>query len=221
MNKLIKAVIPVRSGSQRVKNKNFRKFNEKNLLIYKIEKLKKVKGLKEIIVNTDSKEAIEIAKKHGVNFWKRDQYYASSKCLNSEFWQHIAETTDSDHIMFTNCTSPLVKIESYNLIIDRYNNLENTYDSLNTVCDEKQFLDLNNKAINFDPRVTPNSQDLPEILKLNFAVNLIAKDLMFKKKSVIGGNPFLYKLDETQGLDIDTNFDFQFAEFLHNKLFNH
>ena len=35
------AVIPVRKGSQRVKNKNFRKFFKKNLLIYKIEKLKK------------------------------------------------------------------------------------------------------------------------------------------------------------------------------------
>ena len=45
MKKIIKAVIPVRAGSQRVKNKNLREFNDKNLLIYKIEKLKKVKGL--------------------------------------------------------------------------------------------------------------------------------------------------------------------------------
>ena len=43
MKKIIKAVIPVRAGSQRVKNKNLREFNEKNLLVYKIEKLKKVK----------------------------------------------------------------------------------------------------------------------------------------------------------------------------------
>ena len=82
MNKIIKAVIPVRAGSQRVKNKNLRNFNGKNLLIHKIEKLKKVKGLSDIIVNTDSVEAIEIAKKYKVNFWKRDEYYASSKCLN-------------------------------------------------------------------------------------------------------------------------------------------
>ena len=37
MTKKIVAVIPVRAGSQRVKNKNFRPFNKKNLLIYKIE----------------------------------------------------------------------------------------------------------------------------------------------------------------------------------------
>ena len=98
MRKNIKAVIPIRAGSQRVKNKNLRNFNKKNLLIHKIEKLKKVDGLSGIIVNTDSDEAIEIAKKYKVNFWKRDGYFASSKCLNSDFWQHIADTTDSDHI---------------------------------------------------------------------------------------------------------------------------
>ena len=57
------AVIPVRKNSQRVKNKNFKKFNNKNLLIYKIEKLKKIKLFDQIIVNTDSNEAIKIAKK--------------------------------------------------------------------------------------------------------------------------------------------------------------
>ena len=58
---MITAVIPVRKGSQRVKNKSLRKFNKKNLLIYKIEKLKKLKNLDNIIVNTDSLEAIKIA----------------------------------------------------------------------------------------------------------------------------------------------------------------
>ena len=43
MIKNLVAVVPVREGSQRVKNKNLRKFNKKNLLISKIEKLKKIK----------------------------------------------------------------------------------------------------------------------------------------------------------------------------------
>ena len=43
MTKNIIAVIPIRESSQRVKNKNFRPFNKKNLLIHKIEKLKKIK----------------------------------------------------------------------------------------------------------------------------------------------------------------------------------
>ena len=35
---------------------------------------------------------------------------------------------------------------------------------------------------NFNPSKALNSQDLPNIVKLNFAVSIISKNLMFKKK---------------------------------------
>ena len=65
MNKLV-AVVPIRKNSQRVKHKNFRSFGDKNLLIHKIEMLKKIDFLDEIIINTDSNKAISIAKKLNV-----------------------------------------------------------------------------------------------------------------------------------------------------------
>ena len=43
MNKIIKAVIPVRKGSERVKNKNIKKFGDSSLLENKIKTLKKTK----------------------------------------------------------------------------------------------------------------------------------------------------------------------------------
>jgi CMP-N-acetylneuraminic acid synthetase len=219
MLKNITAVIPVRKNSQRVINKNLRLFNKKNLLIYKIEKLKQIKYIDQIIINTDSEEAIKIAKDLSVGFWKRENYYASSSCSNSEFWSHIADTTDSEHIMFTNCTSPLVKLETYNNIFKKFEETRHINDSLNTVTEEKNFLYLDNKALNFNPKKAPNSQELPNVVKLNFAVNILSKKLMFKKKSVIGDNPYFFKLDQIEGLDIDTLFDFEFAEYLHKKLF--
>lgn len=219
MLKNITAVIPVRKNSQRVINKNLRLFNKKNLLIYKIEKLKQIKYIDKIIINTDSEEAIKIAKDLSVSFWRREDYYASSSCSNSEFWSHIADTTESEYIMFTNCTSPLVKLETYNNIFKKFAETKNINDSLNTVTEEKNFLYLDNKALNFNPKKAPNSQELPNIVKLNFAVNILAKKLMFKKKSVIGDNPYFFKLDQIEGLDIDTLFDFEFAEYLHKKLF--
>ena len=60
----ITAVIPIRKGSQRVVGKNLRPFAGSNLLKIKIENLKRVKSIDEIIVNTDSEEAIEIATIH-------------------------------------------------------------------------------------------------------------------------------------------------------------
>ena len=55
----LKTVLTVRKGSQRVINKNFKKFHKKNLLAYKIETLKKVKNIGEIIVNTDSEKQLK------------------------------------------------------------------------------------------------------------------------------------------------------------------
>ena len=54
----ITAVIPIRSGSQRVKDKNLRPFAGTTLMENKIETLLKVPELDSIIVNTNSEEAI-------------------------------------------------------------------------------------------------------------------------------------------------------------------
>lgn len=59
----ITAVIPIRSGSQRVKGKNLRPFANTTLMENKINSLLQVPELDSIIVNTNSEETIEIVKK--------------------------------------------------------------------------------------------------------------------------------------------------------------
>ena len=86
-NKLT-AVIPVRKGSQRVKNKNLKPFAGSTLLDIKIETLKKVIGLDEIVVSSDSDEMLDIARKHNVTAHKREDYYASSEVNNSDLHKH-------------------------------------------------------------------------------------------------------------------------------------
>ena len=216
MNKLI-AVIPIRKGSQRVKHKNFKPFGGKNLLIHKIEILKKLDFIDEIIVNTDSDKAISIAKKLGVKYFKRDAYFASSQCVNSEFWKNVADNTKSEFIMFTNCTSPLIKLSTYKDIISLSKKFidKNKFDSINTVTEVKEFLFKDNKPINFKLNKAPNSQNLPSIVKLNFAINILKTKQMSSGKSLIGKKPYLYKLNEIEGLDINTEYEFSFAEFLY------
>ena len=53
-NEKLTAIIPVREGSQRVKNKNIKPFAGSTLLDIKIEILKRVVGLDEIVVTSDS-----------------------------------------------------------------------------------------------------------------------------------------------------------------------
>ena len=59
----ITAVIPIRSGSQRVKDKNLRAFADTNLMELKIKNLLQVPELTSIVVNTNSGLAIEIVNK--------------------------------------------------------------------------------------------------------------------------------------------------------------
>lgn len=60
----VTAVIPIRSGSQRVKDKNLRKFGDTTLMELKISNLLHVPELDKVIVNTNSEEAINIVKNH-------------------------------------------------------------------------------------------------------------------------------------------------------------
>ena len=217
MIKQISAVITVRKGSQRVKNKNFKKFAGKNLLIHKIEVLKKIKEIDNIIINTDSDKAIKIAKNLKVNFFKREPYYASSKCPNSEFWANVAKNTNSKYIMFTHCTNPLVKKSTYQNFLKTFKKLKHKYDSFNSVSEVKEFLINKNKPINFNFSKAPNSQDLPDIIKLNFAISILTTKLMYKKKSLVGNNPYFIKLNNIEGFDINTPLEFKFAEHMFKK----
>ena len=40
---------------------------------------------------------------------------------------------------------------------------------------------------------------------------------MYEKKTLIGKKPTLFNLDEIEGFDINTPFEFNFAEFLFKK----
>ena len=215
----LSVVVPIRKGSVRVKNKNLRKFNSKNLLIYKILKLKKLKNINKIIINTDSDEAISIAKTLNVNYFKRKNYFASSKCSNSSFWQNIAENTNSKYIMFTNSTSPLVKIKTYQSIINKFLKIKKNYGSINTVTSIKEYIYYKNKPLNFKENKAPKSQNINNLFKLNFAVNIISTKEMSENKSIVSNKPYFFHLNEIEGFDIDSVLDFEIAEFLHKKIF--
>jgi CMP-N-acetylneuraminic acid synthetase len=216
--KKITAVIPIRKGSQRVPNKNFKEFYKgKNLLELKIENLLQIQLIDEIVVNTDSEDAIQIAKKYGVSYFEREPYYASSECSQSDFFRNLAETTNSDIIIHTPCTSPLIKVDTVYDAINRFMISDN--DSCNAVGLVKEYLWLDNQPLNYKivNNNVPNSQDLPNVLKLTFGFNIISKQLMIERSNVVGYTPLFYIVDEIEETDIDTQLDFDFGKFLYSK----
>jgi CMP-N,N'-diacetyllegionaminic acid synthase len=216
MPKLV-AVVPVRQGSTRVKDKNFKPFGGRNLLEIKLEQLKRIGGIDEIVVNTDSAEAIEIARRSDVKYFEREPYFASSECMNRDHWANLAETTSADYIMHTLCTSPLILDFTYSEIIKLYNDkiLNGNHDSINTVRKVKKFMWLDGEPMNYDMNNAPNSQDLPNVVSITFGISIISKALMFDRKNVVGTNPYFYDLDEVEAVDIDTPLEFEFAEYLY------
>tara|TARA_R110000822_G_scaffold33212_4_gene94932 strand:+ start:472 stop:1119 length:648 start_codon:yes stop_codon:yes gene_type:complete len=212
--KNITAVIPVRQGSQRVKNKNFREFSGKSLLEHKIDVIKKL-PLENIIINTDSEYAIELAKTHGIEYHKREPYYASSECTNSEYHEYLAKVTDAENILITQVTAPLITKDTFIEAIDIYNNVN--CNSLMSIKKIKEYLWYKNKPINYKLDYAPNSQDLPDYFAPTFGVIIVNKESMLKSKNFICDKPNFYELTDIEAIDIDTELDFEFAEFLFNK----
>ena len=211
------ALVPVRKGSQRVKNKNIKNFGGTSLLELKIKNLKKIKLIDEIIVNSDSDEMLNIGEKLGTKTFKRSDYFASSTVNNSEFFQHIAENTDTDIIMYSPVTCPFIKEETYNHAIKKFNSFQDEHDSLMTTFYVHHHMWLDNKPINYDPTNAPNSQDLPPIMGLSYAISIISKDLMMKRRNVVGSKPFFIPLIGEESIDIDTELEITFAEHIYKK----
>ena len=65
--KSITAVVPVRKGSVRVKNKNLKPFAGKTLLQIKIEQLKQVSLIDNIVVSSDCDDMLALAAELGVS----------------------------------------------------------------------------------------------------------------------------------------------------------
>lgn len=214
MSKII-AVVPVRSGSQRVQNKNSRPFADTTLLDLKLEVLSRVAGLNEILVTTDCDICSSIARKHGVGIHMRDSFHAGSSVTNDQHWRHIAELTPGDIIFMTQVTSPLVKCSTHVNALEGYMESRDRFDSLNSVTLEKKFLWKNMAPLNYDLKHTPKSQDLPEIFSLNFAITIIDREAMMRGGNVVGDRPRFAQLDKIESIDIDDWVDFKVAESLY------
>jgi len=212
--KKITAIIPVRKGSQRVKNKNIKNFAGSNLLKIKIDQLKSIQAINEIIVSSDCDKMLSIAKNNGVATHRRDEYYAGSDATNSEFFWNLAYSFECDHIMYAPVTCPLISRETFIECIERYQSCDNVI----TVSPINHHLWLNNKPLNYDIRKSPNSQDLPDIYKITYGVSIISRNKMLEFKNVVSDSPNFKVLNEIESIDIDTELDFLIAEFLYNKM---
>ena len=215
----IKALIPVRSGSQRVINKNMRPFAGSSLLEIKIKQMLRIPELDGVVVNSNDDEMLALARSLGAETVKRPEEFATS-CATNSMYKFVAETFTADTMVYANCTSPCIRDEVISECIRTYFQKLGEFDSLNTGNEVKEFLWKDNQPINYDPAHTPRSQDLPDILMLNFAINIIDRQHMVDIAHYIGKKRYIHKISREDAVDVDDMLDFEFAEFLYKKQHN-
>lgn len=213
MEKGITAIIPIRSGSKRCQKKSIRPFGNTSLLELRINTLKKVKGIDRIQVNSESDEILDIAKRLGVETFKRDPKYSADDADGVMVYECLSQACPTDTMLIAFTPTPFIEASDYQNCIDIFNKNEN--DSVISVKHKKDYMFHNKKPVNFDPLKTCRSQDLPKYYSMTFGVTIVKTSFVKEFKSIWTQNPYFYEVDEIKALDIDTNLDFFICEQLY------
>jgi len=224
---IIKAFLPCRSGSERIKNKNIRKFSKYKFGLFqlKIEQLIKVNEINEIIVSTDDSKIINFLnqkKYKKINIIRRPKKLALSKTKTDNLIVYSSKFFDEkDHILWTHVTSPLFGIKDYSKAIKVYKKKIKKYDTLIGANIIQEFIFNDKNPINYNYKKTywPNTQNLKKLYKINNTIFLTSAKNYINKKNRIGSKIFFFNVEKIKSLDIDWPEDFKIAEKIYeNKI---
>lgn len=216
------AVVAVRGGSTRVKNKNMRSFCGDTLLGIKIEQLKNVKEIRKIVVTSDSEELLHIAEVHGAIPKKRPLKYCDEKSTTfNEVVRYIsAEQVSTEYMIWTPCVCPLVSEEYFEEGIKLYKKqLEGQIsgEGICTVTPFKEYLINEKGPINYSVKNFVRSQDLPNWSYIINGFFIAKRKQMYDWGFIYGNKPYIYPIPKNDAIDIDDITDFEMAEFLYEK----
>ena len=223
MSKIV-AFLPIRKGSQRVKNKNIRNFAgiDGGLTFIKISQLLKVKKIDKIIVSTNDEKVKKIAKSfenEKIVIDNRPENLASSSTSTDDLIRYVPSIIKNSIVLWTHVTSPFVDEKIYEVMIEKYFEENNKYDSLMSVNKIQTFLWNSKKPINYnrDKEKWPRTQTIEPLYEVNSAVFIADIEIYKTLNDRIGNKPYLYELDKITSFDIDWEEDFEIAEILWRK----
>jgi CMP-N-acetylneuraminic acid synthetase len=141
---IILCLIPARSGSKGIIDKNIKILNNKPLLCHSIDQAKESKYYKNkqmrIVVTTDSEKYANISKEYGAEIpILRPSEISQDLSTDFEFMKHmidylkLTENYNPDIILQLRPTQPLRKIDEIDKCIDIFISKFEEYDSLRTV----------------------------------------------------------------------------------------
>jgi len=211
----IEGIIPVKTFSERVRNKNLRKFDNTNLYKLKLKQLSKTKEFKNFIISSEDNKVLDIASKYGFKTHLRDKYYSTSSVSMSEVYSNLAKQVSTEYVAWINVTNPLVNHKIYDEAVNIFKKNNKNYDCLLSAIENKENFFFKEKPINFKRSPWPRSQDLKPLISLPFVINILKKKDLIKWGSCVGRKPYFYILNSLIATDIDNQQNFDFCEFIY------
>jgi CMP-N,N'-diacetyllegionaminic acid synthase len=227
------ALIPARSGSKRLPGKNVKLLNGKPLIYYTIRAALETNLFAEVVVSTDSQEIGDIAKSYGAKVpLLRPLAFATDSSTDIEWVSHAINSmvkTPQNNIDLVSILRPTNPLRTSETIAKALKLLESTSwaDSLRAmeitekhpgkmwVLDKDKhaypYLDQTGEAI---PTHNKPTQSLQTLWVQNASLEIIRFKSLVMSNSISGNSVLGYEMPGLEGLDINTQIDFEFLEFL-------
>jgi len=214
------AVIVSRKGSVRIKNKAWAKLNSVSLIERKILQLIKVSKIDNIVIGTNDSEIKEIADKYSVTFIKREEQFCDEKSATpNEMIRNMLSYFDSDVVLWAHLTNPFINETHYQDTLEQFEKLDSDYDSLFSAVELKEHIWIDKTTpINHDPFSSKHiiAKDLNPVYKQNGGIFIRNKVDMQNDGRFIGNKPYMYVMNEVEGLDLDYYWQLETARALLN-----
>ncbi len=224
------ALIPARSGSKRVKNKNIRSLGGKPLIVYTIEAALKAKLVDRVIVSTDSEKIAAIARKYGAEVpFLRPRGLAGSGSTELEFHQHALgwlsenEGYVPDLVVNLYPTTPFRKASTIDRAVKKMLAAPRV-DSLRSIrkCSEHPYKMWKVKGEFAEPYVQKRDSQshtlayhqLEPVFIQNASIYITRPRVLSRYRSTIGKTVFAFEMSDEESVDINTPLDFFLAETL-------
>jgi CMP-N,N'-diacetyllegionaminic acid synthase len=229
------ALIPARSGSKRVENKNIKLLNGHPLIAYTIRVAIESNEFDKVIVVTDSLEYAEIAKFYGAEVpILRPKEISNDLSPDFEWLSWIIDNLDFKFDIFCilRPTSPFRKIETIKRAMAQFLD-QPKVDSIRAVekCSQhpgKMWVIENNIMYPLLPfkigKTAFHSSQytmLPEIYVQNASLEIANTNVISKYQSISGTMIAPFFTNEEEGFDINNPIDWELAElYIRNKKFS-
>lgn len=212
-------IIPARSGSKRIKNKNIVLINKKPLIAHTIRILKKTKIFSRIIVTTDSEKIKKISITEGAEVpFLRENKLSGSKVTIQRTIQDCIKRLNSENIKYHFCVFPTAILIEPNDLISAYNIIKKgNFNSVVAVTENKTFFRSfikKKKIINFF--WSKNSKKMSQELKSAYSDSgtfyIFKTSSYMKNNKILPSNSSVYLIDKYKGVNVDDQNDLKFLK---------